>query len=146
MRLPGGAALADLAGFVLHFLDAIGVERVHAGRPFDGRCDRARRWRWPRRSAWPRWRWSPAPAWAPRSTRGYIDGFVAAATRRELKPVLEQLFADPALVSRQMLDDLLKYKRLDGVSQALTQLGEALFGGGRQAALPVAQLAGGRCR
>ena len=73
---------------------------------------------------------------------GYIEGFVAAATRRELKPVVEQLFADPALVSRQMLDDLLKYKRLDGVSQALTQLGGVLFGGGRQAAQPVPQLAG----
>ena len=78
---------------------------------------------------------------------GYIEGFVAAATRRELKPVVEQLFADPGLVSRQMLDDLLKFKRLDGVSQALTQLGGALFGGGRQAALPVAQLAGSQaCR
>jgi pyruvate dehydrogenase E2 component (dihydrolipoamide acetyltransferase) len=43
-----------------------------------------------------------------------------------------------------MLDDLLKFKRLDGVSQALTQLGAALFGGGRQAAQPVAQLAAGK--
>jgi pyruvate dehydrogenase E2 component (dihydrolipoamide acetyltransferase) len=41
-----------------------------------------------------------------------------------------------------MLDDLLKFKRLDGVSQALTQLGGALFGDGRQAAQPVAKLAG----
>jgi pyruvate dehydrogenase E2 component (dihydrolipoamide acetyltransferase) len=73
---------------------------------------------------------------------GYIDGFVAAATRRELKPVVEQLFADPALVSRQMLDDLLKTKRLDGVSQALTQLNAKLFGGGVQAEQPVLRLAG----
>jgi pyruvate dehydrogenase E2 component (dihydrolipoamide acetyltransferase) len=58
--------------------------------------------------------------------------------------VVEQLFADPGLVSRQMLDDLLKFKRLDGVSQALTQLGGALFGGGRQAVLPVSQLAGSK--
>ena len=31
---------------------------------------------------------------------GYLDGFVRASTRRELKPVLQQLFADPELVSR----------------------------------------------
>ena len=30
-----------------------------------------------------------------------------------------QLFADPGLVNRQLIDDLLKYKRLDGVDQAL---------------------------
>jgi pyruvate dehydrogenase E2 component (dihydrolipoamide acetyltransferase) len=80
----------------------------------------------------------------PEMNSDYVDGFVAATTRRELKPVIEQLFADPGLVSRQMLDDLLKFKRLDGVSQALAQLGGTLFGGGRQAALPVAQLAGSK--
>jgi pyruvate dehydrogenase E2 component (dihydrolipoamide acetyltransferase) len=65
----------------------------------------------------------------------YIDGFVAAASRRELKPVIEQLFHDPKLVSRQLVDDLLKYKRLDGVSEALSSLARALFVGGRQAAV-----------
>ncbi len=51
--------------------------------------------------------------------RGHIDGFVAAATAREVQPVIEQLFADPGLVSRQLLDDLLEVQffRLDGVSQ-----------------------------
>jgi len=62
----------------------------------------------------------------------YIVGFVAAATRRELKPVLEQLFDDPGLVSRQLVDDLLKYKRLDGVSEALSSLAGTLFANGRQ--------------
>lgn len=63
---------------------------------------------------------------------GYTDGFVAAASRRDLKPVLEQLFDDPATVTRQLVDDLLKYKRLDGVSEALAALSGALFAGGRQ--------------
>lgn len=62
----------------------------------------------------------------------YIDGFVAAATRRELKPVLAQLFDDPGLVSRQLVDDLLKYKRLDGVSEALSSLAGTLFANGQQ--------------
>jgi pyruvate dehydrogenase E2 component (dihydrolipoamide acetyltransferase) len=64
---------------------------------------------------------------------GYTDGFVQASSRRELKPVLEQLFHDPDTVTRQLVDDLLKYKRLDGVAEALTALSGALFAAGRQA-------------
>ena len=139
VRLPGGAALDDLAGFVLHFLDAIGVERVHAvGHSMGGAIAAQMARAAPQRVASLVLIGSAGLGLEINS--GYIDGFVAAATRRELKPVIEQLFADPGLVSRQLLDDLLKFKRLDGVSQALTQLGGALFGGGRQAALPVAQL------
>lgn len=62
----------------------------------------------------------------------YISGFVSSASRRDLKPVLEQLFQDSGLVSRQLVDDMLKYKRLDGVSEALSSLAEALFPGGKQ--------------
>ena len=36
----------------------------------------------------------------------YIEGFVVASGRRELKPVLQRLFADPDLVTRQMIDDV----------------------------------------
>ena len=64
----------------------------------------------------------------------YIDGFVSSASRRDLKPVLENLFADGSLVSRQMVDDLLKYKRLDGVGDALAALKNGVFAGGRQVA------------
>jgi pyruvate dehydrogenase E2 component (dihydrolipoamide acetyltransferase) len=62
----------------------------------------------------------------------YIDGFVAARTRRELKPVVELLFADPSLVTRQLLDGLLRYKRLDGVTETLRRVADAAFPGGRQ--------------
>src|ERR1019366_7595524 len=62
----------------------------------------------------------------------YIEGFVAASGRRELKPVLQRLFADPDLVTRQMIDDVLKYKRLDGVQEALRALADRLFADGRQ--------------
>ena len=63
----------------------------------------------------------------------YIDGFVASESRRDLKPVLQYLFADAELVSRSMVEDLLKYKRLDGVQQALRDLAAVLFKDGRQA-------------
>lgn len=63
----------------------------------------------------------------------YIEGFIAADRRKEFKPVLEMLFADPSLVSRDMIEELLKYKRLDGVAQALRAIADAAFAGGRQA-------------
>ena len=46
-----------------------------------------------------------------------------AQGRKDLKPVLEQLFADKSLVSRQLVDDVLKYKRLDGVEPLLKASG-----------------------
>ena len=70
----------------------------------------------------------------------YIDGFVAAQTRRELKPVLLNLFADTSLVNRAMVDDLLKYKRLDGVYEALRQLADNLFVDGVQQSIIASQI------
>jgi pyruvate dehydrogenase E2 component (dihydrolipoamide acetyltransferase) len=71
---------------------------------------------------------------------GYVEGFVGAVSRRDLKPVLEQLFHNPAAVTRQLVDDLLKYKRLDGVDAALRALSGTLFAGGRQSTVLVAEL------
>ncbi|QPO21188.1 acetoin dehydrogenase dihydrolipoyllysine-residue acetyltransferase subunit [Pseudomonas sp. Y39-6] len=62
----------------------------------------------------------------------YLHGFTDATNRNALKPHLIQLFSDPALVTRQMLEDMLKFKRLEGVDQALRQLNAQLFEGGRQ--------------
>jgi pyruvate dehydrogenase E2 component (dihydrolipoamide acetyltransferase) len=67
----------------------------------------------------------------------YINGFISSGSRRDLKPALENLFADPSLVSRQMVDDLLKYKRLDGVGDALTALKDGVFPNGKQAVILV---------
>ena len=126
---------------MLHFLDAIGVERVHVvGHSMGGAVAAQMALAAPQRIA--SLVLIASAGLGAEINAGYTEAFVTAATRRELKPVVEQLFADPGLVSRQMLDDLLKYKRLDGVPQALAQLGAALFGGGRQVAQPVAQLAG----
>lgn len=70
----------------------------------------------------------------------YVDDYVAAQNRKDLKPVLERLFADKGLVSRQLVDDVLKYKRLDGVDAALAGLAEAIFGGQKQHELPGSKL------
>jgi pyruvate dehydrogenase E2 component (dihydrolipoamide acetyltransferase) len=46
--------------------------------------------------------------------------------------VLGLLVDDPALVSRAMVEDVLRYKRLDGVSAGLAKIAEAWFAGGQQ--------------
>lgn len=71
----------------------------------------------------------------------YIDGFRNAVSRRELKPLLLDLFADPDLVNRSMVDDLLKYKRIDGVADALGQIAAMLFVEGVQQNVLAEQIA-----
>jgi pyruvate dehydrogenase E2 component (dihydrolipoamide acetyltransferase) len=63
----------------------------------------------------------------------FIDGFVRAGRRREATDVLRLLVHDPALVSRAMVEDVLRYKRLDGVASALQTIAGAWFPQGRQA-------------
>lgn len=65
---------------------------------------------------------------------GFIQGLVTAERRKDLEPVLAQLFADPKLVSRQMVNNILKYKRAEGATRALTALAAAAFPNGRQVA------------
>jgi pyruvate dehydrogenase E2 component (dihydrolipoamide acetyltransferase) len=69
----------------------------------------------------------------PEINMAYVDGFMAAKRRKQLQPVLEMLVADPAMVSREMIEDVLKFKRLDGVETALNRIIENTFAGGRQA-------------
>jgi pyruvate dehydrogenase E2 component (dihydrolipoamide acetyltransferase) len=68
----------------------------------------------------------------PEINGSFIDGFIRASRRREAAEVLGLLVDDPALVSRAMIEDVLRYKRLDGVSAALAKIAEAWFAGGRQ--------------
>ena len=68
----------------------------------------------------------------PEIAMDYIDGFIGASRRKKLEPVLQMLVANPDLVTGEMIEDVLKYKRLDGVDAALRTLRDALFPGGKQ--------------
>lgn len=134
VRLPG-AGIAALAGFVAHFMDALGVEQAHlVGHSMGAAIAAQMALDHPRRVA--SIALIAAAGLGPEINAGYTEDFVAAPSRRELKPVLEQLFAKPELVSRQMVDDVLKYKRLDGVPELLGALSRDLFSGGQQAEQP----------
>jgi pyruvate dehydrogenase E2 component (dihydrolipoamide acetyltransferase) len=76
----------------------------------------------------------------------YIDGFIAAESRRELKPVLQLLFADESLVTRSLVDDVLKYKRIDGVTEALTTIAGAAFVDAPETDVPVLTIWGAEDR
>ncbi|MCY4451650.1 MAG: acetoin dehydrogenase dihydrolipoyllysine-residue acetyltransferase subunit [Immundisolibacterales bacterium] len=78
----------------------------------------------------------------PDINRDYIDGFVSSASRRQLKPVLENLFADAGLVNRSLVDGVLRYKRLDGVTESLTALADGVFPGGAQSWVEPGLIAG----
>ena len=72
-------------------------------------------------------------ALGPEINMTFIDGFVGAGRRKQLKPVLELLVHDPALIGREMIDDVLKYKRLDGATAALQRIAATCFADGTQA-------------
>lgn len=56
----------------------------------------------------------------------FIRGLISSKNRREVAGYLKMLFANEALVTRDMADDILKYKRLDGVETALSILARFL--------------------
>ncbi len=57
--------------------------------------------------------------------RQYIEGFISANRRKDIMPYLKQLFADPGLVSREMIEDVLKAKRIDGAEHCMRTIVEA---------------------
>ena len=68
----------------------------------------------------------------PEINGAFITGFVRMQRRKDAQETLSQLVHDPALVSRRMIEDVLRYKRLDGVDAALETIAGAWFDGDRQ--------------
>jgi pyruvate dehydrogenase E2 component (dihydrolipoamide acetyltransferase) len=142
----GDGSVGVLADAVLGVLDSIGAERAHlVGHSLGGAVAAEAAARDPRRIG--SLTLIAPSGFGPEINAGYLRGFADAQTRRELKPVVGQLFADESLVTRQVVDDLLAYKRLDGVDEALhTLLGALLLPDGdaqrTDAATAVAALGG----
>jgi len=121
----------DLVGALREFLDGQGIERAHlAGHSMGGLVAGEFAAAEPDRVL--SLTLIAPVGLGPEIDREYIDGFVAATSRKQLKPVLQRLFADPEQVSRSVVDDVLKYKRLDGVQATLETLRDRLFPEGRQ--------------
>jgi pyruvate dehydrogenase E2 component (dihydrolipoamide acetyltransferase) len=128
----GDADVGGLAGAVLDFMDAKGIARAHlVGHSLGGAIALHLALNHAERVASVT---AICPAGlGPEINMAYIEGFMAAKRRKQLQPVLEMLVADPEMVSREMIEDVLKFKRLDGVEAALNRIIEGTFAGGRQA-------------
>jgi pyruvate dehydrogenase E2 component (dihydrolipoamide acetyltransferase) len=68
----------------------------------------------------------------PEINGAFISGFIRMQRRKDALETLSLLVHDPALVSRRMVEDVLRYKRLDGVDAALQAIARAWFDGDRQ--------------
>ncbi|MCH8808767.1 MAG: acetoin dehydrogenase dihydrolipoyllysine-residue acetyltransferase subunit [Proteobacteria bacterium] len=127
----GAGDLAALSGALGAFLDALGIGRAHlVGHSLGGAV--ALELALGRPEAAASLTLIASAGLGPEINRAYIDGFIAAGRRKEMKAVLQMLFADPQAVGRDMVEEVLRYKRLDGVEAALRGIAGAVFPGGRQ--------------
>ena len=128
----GAGDAKEMAGAVVAFLDALGIEKAHlVGHSFGGATSILVALRHPGRVA----------SVSALCTAGlgddinmdFINGFIDGKRRKDMKPVLDMLVADASLISRDMINDVLKFKRLDGVDAALRAIRDVAFSDGRQA-------------
>ena len=128
----GEGTVPALAGVVLGFMGTLSIGRAHlVGHSLGGAVALLLALEHPDRVASAT---LVCPAGlGPDIEMAYIDGFIEAGRRKKMEPVIQMLVADPAMVTGDMVEDVLKYKRLDGVDAALRKLREGLFRDGRQA-------------
>lgn len=128
----GAGDLDFFAGVLGGFLDAAGIERAHlVGHSMGGAVAGSFALAHPGRVA--SLVLIASAGLGEEINARYIEGFIAANRRKEMRNVLQLLFADPELVTRDLVNDVLAYKRLDGVEEALRTVAGRLFPGGRQA-------------
>jgi len=133
--------LFGLAKVLLGFMDALAIERAHlVGHSMGGAISMLAALGAPQRVQ--SLTLIDSAGLGSEINADYLAGFVSASSRRELKPVVEQLFADPKLVSRQLLEDLLRYKRLDGVAAALNTIASQFQADGKQRTVQAPKLEG----
>lgn len=72
---------------------------------------------------------APAYLSAAPANDGFLLGVIEAQQARDLKPVLQMLVADPGAISKDMVEDMLKFKRTDGVEDALSLIRDRMVAG-----------------
>lgn len=128
----GPGDLDALVEFTLGWIEAIALPEVHlVGHSLGGAIALALALRVPRRVR--SCTLIASAGLGPEIDAAYIEGFVGSERRKQLKPHLEKLFANSSLITRQLVDDVLKFKRLDGVRESLQRIADNVFSDGTQA-------------
>jgi pyruvate dehydrogenase E2 component (dihydrolipoamide acetyltransferase) len=131
----GSGDLDSFVGVLTDFLDAVGIEKAHlAGHSMGGAIAGAFAKAHPDRVA--SLILIASAGLGEEVNEEYIEGFIAANRRKEMKNTLGMLFANPDLVTRQLVQDVMKFKRLDGVDEALRKVADKIFPDGKQADVP----------
>lgn len=72
----------------------------------------------------------------------FLSAVIEGSSRRELKAGLQKLFADKNLVTRDLTEEVLAYKRQPGAAEALAEIGAAFADDGGQLVDAQGELAG----
>jgi len=127
----GAGNLNALADAVEAALAGLGIEQMHlVGHSMGGAVAAAVAIRKPERAA--TLTLIASAGLGPEINATFIEGFVRASRRKDAEAVLRLLVRDPGLVSRTMVEDVLRNKRIDGATQALETVAHAWFPGGQQ--------------
>jgi len=62
----------------------------------------------------------------------YLENFISADSRKELKQELEKLYFNSEILTRDLINEVLKYKRIDGVSNSLNLIKDEILVSGKQ--------------
>ncbi len=135
----GEGSVEGLAQTVLDFMDEKGIAKAHlVGHSMGGAVALALAAGHPDRVA-------SASLLAPAGlgaeiNMDFINGFIEQKRSKKLRGVLELLVADPGMITNDMVEEVIKFKRLDGAVEALTKLRDGLFPGGSQKTLDLGGL------
>lgn len=128
----GDGSAATLADAVAAALDALGLDRIHlVGHSLGGAIAMHIAKQRPDRIA--SLTLIAGAGLGPEIDGAFIEAFAAADRRKEMTAVAQKLFADPGLVTRRVVEDMLRLKRIDGISRAMATIAARQFSGGRQA-------------
>lgn len=127
----GAGDIAALSAMVLAFMDKLGLERAHlVGHSLGAGIALHLAQTLPTRVASLT---LIAPCGlGPEINMEFITGFIAETRARKLKGVLEMLTPTPAMISSEMVENVIRFKRLDGAEAALRAIAAAAYPGGAQ--------------
>jgi len=131
----GEGNLRSLVDAVVEFMDVVGIEKAHLlGHSMGGAVAGSLALAHPERVE--SLVFIASAGLGEQINGDYIEGFIAANRRKEMKNTLGLLFSDPDLVTRDLVNDVLRFKRMDGVDEALRSVADKVFPDGKQADVP----------